>query len=167
MKLDKYIKTRGNVDVAPEELDKLLGVKVGRRKPNISDEYWYINNQGLMADGGWYDCRIDNYRYYTDNCFLTEEAAEQKLRVIQTEIELRKYAEEHNEDVIDWKDGKQYKWSLYYDFISNCIDFGGTPIFFTPNQIYFTSEEIARAAVNEIGEERVAEYLKYRSGVDD
>lgn len=167
MKLDEYIKTRGNVDVAPEELDKLLGVKVGRQKPKYGDGYWYINNQGLLADGDWCDCHIDNHRYYTDNCFLAEEDVRKKLRVIQTEIELRKYAEEHNEGVIDWTNSEQYKWYLNYDFISNCIDFGVTSIFFTPYRIYFTSKIVAMDAVNEIGKERVTEYLKYGSGIDD
>lgn len=167
MKLDEYIKTRGNVDVAPQELDKLLGVKVGRWKPKYSDEYWFVDSRGCVSIDGWSNSGIDNYKYYTNNCFPTEKAAEQKLRVIQTEIELRKYAEEHNEGIIDWKDGEQYRWRLYYSFYTDYISCNGYSSEYTPNQIYFTSEEIARAAVNEIGEERVIEYLRYGSGVND
>lgn len=165
MKLDEYIKTRGNLEITPEELDKLLGVKVGRQKPNIGDEYWSIDSFGTVCIGIWKNVDADNYRYYTNNCFLTAEAAEQKLQIIETEIDLYKYAEEHKEAEIDWGNDQQLKWYLAYRCLNDDISFNITLTVCIPKQIYFTSAAIAQDAIVKIGEGRIKEYLKYYSEI--
>lgn len=165
MKLDEYIKTRGNVDVAPEELDKLLGVNLGRQKPKYGDEYWFISSAGCISVDKWCNLDIDNHKYYTNNCFPTMDAAEQKLRVIETEIELRKYAEKYNEAEIDWGNDQQLKWYLAYGCLNDDISFNVTLTVCIPKQIYFTSAAIAQDAIVKIGEGRIKEYLKYYSEI--
>jgi hypothetical protein len=87
--------------------------------------------------------------------------------------QLRDYAKEHNEP-IDWRDYSQRKYFIGWDFtdkeISISWDFTDKEISiswyssFKGSDIYFSSEEIAEAAVKEIG---VFDVKKYYLGVED
>lgn len=163
MKLGEYIDRYGNLEIEHTKLNEILGIKEDGIKPNIGDEYWFLGETGIIFSNIWKEDIVDDYRHYTDNCFLTEEAAELKKRVIETEIELKKYAEEYNKDAINWKNGKQTKWYLQYDCFIDDIYVHVSLTMYMPNQIYFTSTQIAEDAVDKIGKERIKEYLKYGS----
>lgn len=124
-------------------------------------KYWYVNSSGNP------DCLheynrdiIDNFRYDTHNYFQTEDEARRYAKVLETERQLKKFADEHN-DVIDWSDINQHKWNLCYYYSRYEV----SPIrccgVKESRTIYFSSEEIARQAIDEIGEEEIKEYLTY------
>ena len=80
--------------------------------------------------------------------------------MLETERQLKKFADEHN-DVIDWSNINQHKWSLYYSYSGYEV----SPIrccgVKEARVIYFSSEEIARQAIDEIGTDKIKEYLTY------
>ena len=45
----------------------------------------------------------DDFRYYFHNYFRTQEEAETYARVLETEMLLKKYADEHNGEFADFK----------------------------------------------------------------
>ena len=86
----------------------------------------------------------------------------EKLKVIH---ELEKFAYDNNEEEIDWNNSKQGKYYFYFDYADMSIVIDSYYICQdTPFNVYFTSEEIARKAIETIGEERIK---KYYFGVED
>ena len=98
------------------------------------------------------------------NCYETIEEAEQAIEILKIHNELKHYAEEHNEAEIDWDSNEQPKYLIladyYYSDMSEYIDIDYDCIYKYPNQIYFTSREIAEDAIKAIGKDRVKMWLK-------
>lgn len=127
--------------------------------PKKGAVYWYIN-----PDGG-----IDYYSYENDetdknfiaigNCFQTEKQAEfmvEKLKVIH---ELEKFAYENNSEEIDWNNENQEKYIITFNHITQDCGINLWRVSRSnPFNVYFTSEEIARKAIETIGEERIKRY---------
>lgn len=91
------------------------------------------------------------------NCFKTQEEAEFALEKQKVYMQLKRYAIEHNEFKLDWNDEDQCKWCIGFECGTLCVyDYY---IFQELNQIYFTSYEIARNAIQKIGEDRIKKYL--------
>lgn len=95
---------------------------------------------------------------------LSEEQHTQLMKLVELAkepvakgSELQDYALEHNEGEIDWENGLQRKYSIAYDFLKE-----DTVIIChlmnKRNDAYFTSPEIARAAIASIGEDRLKKY---------
>lgn len=102
---------------------------------------------------------IDNGNYAIGNCFKTAEEAQNAIERLKIRAELQRYADEHNDKPIDWKNGNQEKWGIYFVYDNGevrCFCSYWIRDFF---QIYFTSKEIAKAAVQAVGEERIKKYL--------
>ena len=72
---------------------------------------------------------------------------------------LRKYADEHNEEM-PW-DNKINHWNLAYNSADFCIEIESWLYMMRPQTVYFSSREIAARAVKEVGRERIIEYLTY------
>lgn len=134
--------------------------KQNRWKPKKNENYWYIDIEGNITYDYWEDYDLDNYRYNTNNCFETNTLAHQKFDRMQTEIELRKYVEEHDIGIIDWNDDDQEKFILYYDSKTGEIDVDSVWTMMFPHQIYATNKKVLKDAVEVIGANRLAEYLK-------
>lgn len=125
-------------------------------KPKLRDDYWFINNRGVDYFNSNED-QIDDFLYSVGNCFKTKEEAEFALERQKVITELKRFAEENNEYELDWHNGKQNKYEIYYDASDEKID---VYWFYTNkrNLIYFSSEKIAREAIKTIGEDRLKKY---------
>lgn len=126
-------------------------------KPEIGEVVWVYTNRGVT----WTYWEQETYGilYETSNCFRTKEEAE-ALEIKKIDTELRRYALEHNED-IDWDDTIQDKYYIGYLTDEKELDIDWVDTFKTPNQIYFTSREIALAAIEAIGRDRVEKWARY------
>lgn len=145
------------------ELKRLLKkatYKSGVFKPKENQNYYFITGDGLVECQDWCDDCYDDTNYELGNCFETEEQAEFALEKQKIYTELKRYALEHNECAIDWSNRRQQKWALIYDYEHRCIlIMYGTTWMKELYSVYFTSAEIARNAIAEIGEERIKKYL--------
>lgn len=142
-----------------EEVEEVIGEKW---KPKIGEEYWYFYDWGdYIAKSIWTNRNRDNYRYYLNICFKTRKEAEQHLENIKTEAELRQLAEElNNGEKFDWEDTEQEKYYLYYDGEDEEVygDFSYIAKF--PKQIYCLRKNFKDKALEQIGKERIINYLK-------
>lgn len=123
-------------------------------KPECGETYFYIGSRVYISR--WLDDDIDRTRYAIGNCFKTQEEAEfasERQRVI---TELKRFALEHNEE-IDWNNKNQYKFNLFYSYCDNSIRVESWHSC-RYHGFYFSSEEIAKQAIKEIGEERIKKY---------
>lgn len=159
---ENYIVINGKkVELTEEQLEK-LGIEVLKNRRVRVDKYqlyYFVDHNNLVLstyDG--YDT-ADDYCYYSHNYFKTKEGADKYARVLKTEMLLRQYADKHNEDM-PW-DGRCQHYAFYLNVNSNVIFADYYTFSKEARKIYFSSKEIAEAAIEEIGEERIKEYLTY------
>lgn len=152
-------------NLTQEEREQLVNLIEKSNKPNPKKRwrakkythYYSLLNSGEIWQETEGNHRNDNYRYRTGNYFKTREEAEFEREKCLVYQELKNYAIEHNEGKIDWNNAKQYKYYIYCYKGGIYID--NNNIIMCLGQIYFTSIEIARNAINTIGEDRIKKYL--------
>lgn len=132
--------------------------KKSHRK-HINEIYYSIAEDGNIVGS------VENDTFYDESCwkfgnyYNTKEEAEfakQKQLVYQ---ELKKYALEHNTEVIDWENYLQIKYFIYCNTKSNDLGIMDVSKRKITGQVYFTSEKIAENAIKDIGEDRIKKYL--------
>ena len=159
---ENYIVINGKrAELTEEQLEK-LGIKVSNNKrwrTESGKKYYHLSSVGEIYNSLDYRNTDDDYLYYSHNYFETEEEAEKYARVLETEMLLRKYADEHNEDMV-W-DGTYPHYCLYFHVNNASVNVEYYNFCKEARRIYFSSREIAEAAIEEIGEERIKEYLTY------
>ena len=128
-------------------------------KPEKRTQYYVIHGDGDVERVCYTNNPSDNRAIFMGNCFKTEEEAKfmiEKLKVIH---ELEKFAYENNEKEIDWNDVIQTKYYLGMFQAGKIIAVFSTYKWcYTPFNICFTSEEIAKKAIETIGEDRIKKY---------
>ena len=131
-------------------------------KPKIGDIYSFVDTFGGITKVAWMAWGVDNARLALGIAAETEEECEFIRKKMLVTKQLRDYADEHNEP-IDWGNYKQAKYLIGWDFYSKKLQISGYWTF-KGIDVYFSSEEITKAAVKEVGEENVK---KYYLGVKD
>ena len=126
-------------------------------KPEEEEEFYTLFGDGSIDELAWGNNADRIKRYEIGNCFKTKDEAKFTLEKLKVITELRRYALEHNEKEIDWNDEDQDKFGLYFCHKSKKILIN-TYNFSQHNFIYFTSKEIAQAAIETIGEDRIKKY---------
>ena len=122
------------------------------------EDLYYIINDGV--DYCFYNNDdTDQFLMAIGNCFQTEEQAKfmiEKLKVIH---ELRKFAYQQHGGKINWYDKNQEKFFVAYNLFNKKVEVAFSyRLVVLPFQIYFDSEEIARKAIETIGEDRIKKY---------
>lgn len=126
-------------------------------KPVQGENYWFVGGNGDPCLSSWNDHAISpEYRYSVGNCFKTEEEVKFAVEKLKVVAELKRFAEEHNEK-IDWMDDRTKKFCISYDNKNKKFDFDWNYLIHKA-VTYFSSEEIAKAAIEAIGEERLKKY---------
>jgi hypothetical protein len=137
-----------------EETDKDVKVK----KPEIGTRYFYLDSVGDIVNAVWDDTEYDNARWDLGNVFLTEKEIVFAIEKRKVEVELERYAKEHNGPTrsdsfyLSYNDGRDEK--LDYEVWSVRRPLGAVP---------FTSKQVLDNAIEEIGRDRI---LKYIFGVE-
>lgn len=142
-----------------ETLLKLVekGNKTNKRRERL-ETYYFISDKGAIC------CKcalgaVNEIRYRLGNYFQTEEEAEFARNKQLIYQQLKDYALEHTTEEFDWNSPNQFKWFIRYDNKYKKIIYSWTRYSIDINQIYFTSEKIAREAVEKVGEYNIKKYL--------
>lgn len=155
---ENYIVINGKRAELTKEQMEHLGIEVEEKKRWIAKDgtYWFINSGGKpQSVSVGCNVRYDDFRYYSHNYFETEEEAEIYARVLETEMLLKKYADEHNGEF------DKYKFDLCVNKFGSLIINEVWSAAYYGHPIWFSSHDIASNAIEEIGEERIKEYLTY------
>lgn len=138
------------------------------QKPKYGDEYYYIGTDGYIYIEQWKDRSFDEIRWELGNVFLTEEKAEFAREKQKVKMELQRYADEHNDlDKEKW-DGINPHYTIRYDVGDEALTRSSSYVVQNINDIYFTSEDIVKNAVDYIGAKRIMKYLfDVDCGVDE
>lgn len=139
-----------------KEPDKKQDVKV--KKPQYGDTVYYINYIGRIRKRTWINDEDDLDMWELGNIFFTEESAEFAREKRKVEVELERYAKEHNGPIrsdsfyllYNNEDGGK----LDYDVWSVCKPQGG---------VQFASKQLVFDAIEAVGKDRI---LKHIFGVE-
>ena len=160
---ENYIVINGKRAELTEEQLQQLGIKVSNNKRwrgNLYEKYYRVNTFNQVSSLRDVDSDDDTWLYDSHNYFKTREDANKYARVLETEMLLRKYADEHN-DELTWCSQNNLVYNIYYDYEYDNVTIGSWIRSKFPHTVYFSSEEIVRDALEKIGEERIKEYLTY------
>lgn len=97
------------------EPDKKQDAKV--KKPEYGQEYFFANSHGWVECDTWRDTAVDNKRWEFGNVFLIREKALFDVEKRKVEVELERYAKEHNNPTI--KDS----YCIYYNEEDKKLDY--------------------------------------------
>jgi len=142
----------------PAEILKMLGLEK-KKGFEEGENYYYIGTGGHINWAKWGNSDFDNYRLKHKNAFRTEEEAEFEFEKQEVLAELREFAEEHNEQELDWGNFRQNKWYFVYLMDDKLFEIFSTTYIKRINEIYFTTKELTQQAVAKVGEERLKKYL--------
>lgn len=139
-----------------KEPEKKQDVKV--KKPIYGQEYFFSNSHGWVECDKWRDRAVDNKRWELGNAFLIREKALFDVEKRKVEVELERYAKEHNGPIhsdsfyLSYNDSSDEK--LDYEVWSVRRPLGAVP---------FTSKQVLDDAIEAVGRDMI---LKYIFGVE-
>lgn len=162
MTLKDFLEKHSEVEITKEQEEQIknfLKIKESKRwKPNDGEEYYYIDDEGSINYHFFANDEIDNFLYFSNNCFQTKEEAEFHLEKLKVYYELKNFADENNEE-IDWKNIDQIKYTFLFDYEDDKIVYDNIRFFKRIGSIYFSSKELAKQAIAKVGEDRIKKYL--------
>lgn len=129
-------------------------------KPKLRDQYWYIaNDRAIRAiRDTWLNTIVDNGRWALGNVFKTKEDAKFAIEKQKVKIELQRYADEHNNPKKEEWDGINNHYLICYDLLLMKICIVDYASYMDGSVTYFTSSDIARDAIETVGEDRIKKY---------
>lgn len=92
-----------------EEIDEST-----RWKPEMGQNYYFVDNDGFVVRNRWDDCSVDRGRFEIGNCFQTKEEAERAVEYLKALAVVRGDA---TSEFVKGKDN----WYVYYDTDSNSL----------------------------------------------
>ena len=154
--IDEIKKTKEHL----ANMEKMLKECNGRWKPELNEEYYYVNQVSVTSRdvNGEFDIDVARYRAY--NCFKTKGQAELEAEKILVRRQLEDIARRLNKgQEINWNDDSQLKYCIGFDFPFNIISIGAL-YRKLQGSVYCLSDEFKDVAIQEIGEERLKKYFK-------
>ena len=142
-----------------ERSKKVPEISEKRCRSKNEDEYYYIASDGEILLEHETGCKFDELNFQLGNYFKTENEAIFEKNKRQVYQQLFDYALEHNEEKIKWDNRGQQKICIIFDTHKWKVDVTFTYESKSVGQIYFTSREIAKNAIKEIGEDKIKYYL--------
>jgi len=124
-------------------------------KPKEWEQFWYI---GANSEAITLEFR-NEYKDLVEcgNAFNSKEKAEFEAKREKYTRLFRQYVEQHSEP-LNWKDDLQAKWYVDYDHEYKKIEYLANHSL-QSMEVYGSSEEVMREAVEFIGEENIKRYI--------
>lgn len=134
-----------------EEPDKKQDVKV--KKPRQSEEYFCISNDGAVIQSRWTNDSLDEGRWELGNVFFTEESAWLAREKRKVEVELERYAKEHNDPTLE------DSYFILYDEYNEELDYDVWADYRPQGAVVFASKQLVFDAIESIGRDRIIKYI--------
>lgn len=138
-----------------KEPEKKQDVKV--KKPQINEQYYIVDNDGTITSCVWLDNNFDRRRWKLGNVFLTKQEAEFAREKKKVEVELERYAREHNGSILE------DRYCILYDEDNEELDYDVWTGSKAQGTVVFKSKQLVLDAIEAVGKERI---LKYIFGVE-
>ena len=124
------------------------------RKPRQSEEYLYINDDGAIIQSRWTNDSLDNGRWELGNVFFTKESAWFAREKKKVEVELQRYAEEHNGTA-----STNRRYLIRYEEDEKRLLCDTLATAKIQGTVMFTSRDVLADAIEAVGKERIIKYI--------
>lgn len=138
-----------------KEPDKKQDVKV--KKPQYGDTVYYINYIGRIRKRTWINDEDDLDMWELGNIFFTKKEAEFAREKKKVEVELERYAKEHNGPILE------DRYYILYDEYDEELTYDVLIDNKAQGTVVFKSKQLVFDAIEAVGKERI---LKYIFGVE-
>lgn len=123
-------------------------------EPTEGEKYYFMWDTGKTDEGVFSpDNQKDLMRLAVGNYFKTEEERDAAIEYLKVVAELKAFAFDNN-DPIDWDNHDERKYKLCFNRETGCVDTTWSRRKITDG-IYFSSHDVAMAAVAAVGEDRI------------
>lgn len=157
-----------DIDIFDPKLQELVSPKkTGYERVGGNESYFYVQSDSTVDsytdnsfDGiGKEDYDVSNY--YSDKTVAKNNARADKLM-----RQLRRFAVEHRENEINWRNAGQYKYYIHYDYNTGSLQTNSyvatCQTLFT---IYFDSKSCAQNAINAYRDELIWYFTEYKDSL--
>jgi hypothetical protein len=154
------------VEISEEEYKKLQPEKkTGYERVKQGSIHYYVdfvgNVNGDYDDHDtWYNKIYDIANYYSDQTVAKNNARADKLM-----RQLRRFAVEHREKELNWNDGDQKKYFIYYRYAVNKVDIEINYEWRVAGLVYFDSKETAQLAIDTFHDELIWYFTEYKDSL--
>lgn len=138
-----------------KEPDKKQDVKV--KKPQYGDTVYYIDYIGRIRKRTWINDEYALDMWELGNIFFTKKEAEFAREKRKVEVELERYAKEHNAPTLE------DEYFILYDEYNEELDYDVWADYIPQGAVVFASKQLVFDAIEAVGKERI---LKYIFGVE-
>lgn len=138
-----------------KEPDKKQDAKV--KKPQYGDTVYYIDYIGRIRKRTWINDEYALDMWELGNIFFTKKEAEFAREKKKVEVELERYAKEHNAPTLE------DKYFILYDEYNEELDYDVWADYIPQGAVVFASKQLVFDAIESIGRDRI---LKYIFGVE-
>lgn len=157
-----------DIEIADFELQELITSKKPTGYERMAKgENYYVNDiyADKVCEKTEQNLQVNDQRYESANYYSSKTIAENNARADRLMRQLRRFAVKHREEDIEWKNIKQNKYGIYYDFkypgffISelHCArSFGFIP---------FDSNETAQLAIETFHDELIWYFTEYKDSL--
>jgi hypothetical protein len=118
---------------------------------------FFANSHGWVECDTWQDTVVDNKRWELGKVFLIREKALFDVEKRKVEVELERYAKEHNDPTLE------ACYFILYDEYNEEFDYYVLADRRPQGAVVFTSKQLVFDAIEAVGKERI---LKYIFGVE-
>ena len=132
-------------------MEKKQDVKV--KKPQYGDTVYYINYIGRIRKRTWINDEDDLDMWELGNIFFTEEEAEFAREKKKVEVELERYAKEHNAPTLE------DEYFILYDEYNEELDYDVWADYIPQGAVVFASKQLVFDAIESIGRDRIIKYI--------
>lgn len=142
--------------------EALKSKEYNKWKPQNNEEYFYIDTfNDVRADVFNTNNPFTKKILSTLNYFKTEAEAKQEAEKILVRRKLENIAKHLNKgEEIDWNDFYQFKHFIFYDYETNVLGSSMACTRRVQGIVYCLSDKFLDIAIQEIGKERLLEYLR-------
>lgn len=146
------------VQLTDEQVTEIENPKkvTGFERVEKNGRYYFENSYAEKDFCNVNDTIAAEIRYKAANYYSDETLAEWCFRSDNLNRKMRRWAAEHNEESINWTDNLDSapkKYTIYYRTDIKELHLSGAYCTMAPCKIYFATEEIAKAAIEEFGDE--------------
>lgn len=155
-----------DIEIYDPELQKLIAPpkKTGYERVGLKNTYWYVyvtDVDNFMDE----DCEFEKEVYEAANYYSDRTVAKNNARADKLMRQLRRFAVEHREKELDWNNGEQCKYYIYFDNDDGEFDIDDNVVYRTYGCIYFDSPETAKLAIDTFHDELIWYFTEYKDSL--
>ena len=116
-------------------------------KVRFDEEYWYVDNisttiRAIQKDNQW-----DEMRYNAGNYFTTKSEGIKDEKEVRLRRLLKRFSKQNGWRDNNWENNQIFKYFIFFDYYNKKFEIGCWQSVKSTNEVYFTSEEVAKQAL--------------------